>query len=629
MENIKTFFRMYGQLRQILDKKRRRTALILALLSIISAFVETLGIGVILPFILAILQPFKLLEYPTVKKVFDAMSVDTELEIVLVAGIGVVIVYVLKNTYILIFNRVKCTFRNNLECDLSIEMLRSYIGKPYSYFVNVNSAEIMRGVVGDNTAVASVVDCYANLLNEVLTCIMIGIVLIMLNPLMALVVVGMAGMIALGLVVFLRKKISNCGRVTREAFAERYKFCLEAVNGIKEIIVMKRQDNFLGRFAAASRKASASNTRYLWYSMLPSRLIETVFIICLVVMVVVTYFAVDNISVIVAQFSALAVASVRILPSISNISNAMNSLVYNRLGLESAYNNIIGTRKGYGINRDAVSISADKSDKENNAVPEDESSSVAGVESNVAGVDPSVDLREDVKAAGKDGFREGLRINEITFSYDNNTKKVIDGLSISIKPGESIGLVGESGAGKTTLADIILGLFVPQKGDITVDGRSIYDENVHWNRYIGYVPQNIYLMDDTLKNNILFGIDQDDYDEERLNQAIKEAQLESLVEQLPKGVETILGERGVKISGGQRQRIAIARALYYNPSILVLDEATSALDNETEKAVIESIEALHGTKTLIIVAHRLSTIENCDSVYEIRKGKAVKKEKNV
>jgi len=582
MKNIKTFFRMYGQLQEILNKEERRKAVVIAILSIFSALFETLGVGIILPFILAMLQPETLLQYEKLAGIFNLFNIDEPIEMITFVGIAVVGVYIVKNGFILMFNRYRLVFRNCLERDLSIKMLSAYINKPYTFFLTANSSEVMRGIGSDNSAVATVVDNYCTLVNEGLTCLMLGIALVMLNPVMAIGIVGLAGSIVLVMVSLLRKKISACAVNARVAFADKYRYSYESVNGIKEINVMKRQNQFLAKFANSATVACENNTRYLWIAMLPSRLTETIFIFGLVVIVVIAYNFTDNITVIAAQLSALGVAAIRILPSMSNISNSMNSLVFNRPALESAYNNLVA----------------------------------GDVKNEVVSIDESVDNSEKV------GFANSIKVTDISWRYGEKLPDVIKDMSLEINRGEAIGLVGESGAGKTTLADIILGLFVPQKGSITVDGKSIHERSTQWHRMIGYVPQSVFLIDDTIRNNILFGIDEKDVDEERLNRAIEQAQLSDFVAKQSDGLDTILGERGVKISGGQRQRIAIARALYYDPDILVLDEATSALDNETEAAVIDSINALQGQKTLIIVAHRLSTIANCDKIYEIGNGKA-------
>ncbi len=583
MQNIKTFFRMYKQLNDILNDVEKRKARAIAFLSVFCALLETLGVGVILPFIIAMLQPEQLMNYEKVAYVLNLLNITTSTQIVLFVGIAVICVYVMKNGVILVFNKYRLYFRNNLERDLSIKMLKAYMNRPYTYFLNVNSSEIMRGISGDNAAVATVVDSYTTLFNEGLTCLMLGIMLVILNPIMALGITILAGGLVIIMVLVLKKRVSLYSVRAREAFGDRYRYSYESVNGIKEIDVMKRQDRFLAKFAKAATKAADNNTNYLWIAMLPSRLTETIFISGLVVLVIISYIFANDMSLIAAQLSALGVAAIRILPSVSNMSNAMNALVFQRPALGNAYNNL--------------------------------------VEENIKNLDLATDSSGDNSEIAT--FEDSISIQNISWNYKDNLPNVLEDLSITIKKGESVGLIGESGAGKTTLADVILGLLVPQKGSVSVDGKSIYDRKTNWHKMVGYVPQSVFLIDDTIRNNILFGIDEKDADENQIERAIQQAQLSEFVSKQEMGLDTILGERGIKISGGQRQRIAIARALYYDPDILVLDEATSALDNDTEAAVIDAINALQGQKTLVIVAHRLTTIEKCDKVYEIKDGKAV------
>ncbi len=587
MQNVKTFVRMYRQLIQILNRRQKIAAISVAVLAMISALLETLGVSVVLPFILAMLQPEQLMENRYVAMILQIFGISDIMQMLILIGGGIILVYFLKNTFVLFFNYIQLRFRNGLERDLSVLMLKSYLYKPYSFFLDVNSAEIMRGITGDISGVATVVDGYCHLLNEGLTCILIGTFLIMINPLMAVSLLMLAGMTALLIVAGLRKKIAECGVESRNAFAQRYQHAYQAVNGIKEINVMKRQNNFLEYFSDASDMACRNNTKYLWISMLPSRITEVIFISGLILLVLINYRTSDNMTLLIAQFGSLAVASIRILPALSNIAGAMTSLVYNRPALENAYENIVEGKLYL---------------QEYEKVPA-------------------------VSDTGKDKLSNRIVVDHVTWKYGERLPDILKELDLEIHPGESIGLIGESGAGKTTLADVLLGLFKPQSGQITADGRDIFAPATCWHRMVGYVPQNVFLIDDTVRNNILFGIEDQEVDERRVWRAVEQAQMKEFVTNLPQGLDTVLGERGIKISGGQRQRIAIARALYYNPDILVLDEATSALDNETENAVIESINALQGEKTLIIVAHRLSTIASCDKIYEIKDGKAILRDK--
>lgn len=577
MKNVITFINMFKQLMAILNSKQKRRAIIVAFMAIFSALLETMGVSVVIPFILAMLQPEQLIENKYIGPLLELSGVTNTIGIVTVTAVLIIAVYVIKNSFILLFNYFQLDFRNKMERDLSNLMLKSYIYKPYQYFLDVNSAEIMRGITGDISGVATTVDSYCALFNEGLTCILLGFLLVVINPVMAISLLLLAVGTALIMVLGLRKKTAECGEQCREAFAKRYQHAYQAVNGIKEILVMKRQKNFLRYFEEASDVACKYNTRYLWISKLPSRVIETIFISGLVFLVLLCMRGINDITVLVAQFGAVAVASVRILPSISNIANAMNSLVFQRPALENAYENITNLKKQ----------------------------------------SECLEQKRILEPSAQAVFRDKIHIKNISWKYSDELPNVLENLDMEIRPGEAIGLIGESGAGKTTLADILLGLFKPQYGDILVDGKSIYENSTNWNKLVGYVPQNVFLIDDTVRNNILFGVDEENADEERIWQTIERAQLKEFVERLPHGIDTVLGERGIKISGGQRQRIAIARALYYNPPIIVLDEATSALDNETENAVMESINNLQGEKTLIIVAHRLTTIEKCDRVFEI------------
>jgi len=582
MQNVKTFFRMYKQLIAILNRRQRGQAILVAVMAIFSALMETMGVSVVLPFILAMLQPEQLMENQYLKPIFTVLGIADVTQVLLLTAILIIVVYIAKNAFILLSNFFQLNFRNKLERDLSILMLKSYIYKPYQFFLDINSAEIMRGITGDITGVATAVDSFCSLFNEGLTCILLGVLLVAINPVMAFSLLLLAVFTALIMVVGLRKKNAECGEKTRGAFAKRYQHAYQAVNGIKEIHVMKRQNNFLKYFEDASEVACNYNTQYLWISKLPSRVIETIFISGLIVLVLLSMKSVNDLSVLIAQFGAIAVAAVRILPSISNIASAMNALVYQRPALESAYDNITNLEQ------------------------------------------PKEDFMQlDIaNRTDKIEFKDKIIVNGVSWKYSEELPNIFENLNLEICPGEAIGLVGESGAGKTTLADILLGLFQPQTGDITVDGKSIFDTDTNWHKLIGYVPQSVFLIDDTVRNNILFGVDEKDVDENRIWRAVEQAQLKEFVENLPQGLNTVLGERGIKISGGQRQRIAIARALYYNPEILVLDEATSALDNDTEGAIMESINTLQGEKTLIIVAHRLTTIEKCDRIFEIKNGKA-------
>lgn len=584
MQNLLTFKRMFGQLLQILNKKQKRQGVLLFFLLIGVSVWEMLGVSVIIPFIVAMLEPDTIMQNEYVQFIVKILHIQSEKQVIyLIAGL-IVFVYILKNSMILLANYYQTNYRNTLEKDLSVQMLSSYMKRPYTFFLDINSAEVMRGITGDISGVATILDSFSGFLAETMTCVFIGAFIVCLNPFIAFYLLVIAAMTALIIVLVFKKKISACGMETRSAFAERYQHAYQAVNGIKEITVMNRRDAFVKKYEEASEKARKYNNTYLVINKMPSRIIEAVFLSSLVILVCISMNNTESQAEFISVLGALAVAAVRILPSISNIAGYVNGLVYNRLALENAYVNIMEAKRYNDGKKEEIK---------------------------------EISVHNDLS------LRNKVSIEHIFWKYKENLPYVLEDLSMDIMKGEAVALIGESGAGKTTLADVILGLLKPTKGKIWVDDRDVFEMLSQWSQMVGYVPQSVFLIDDTIRNNVAFGIPEGEQDENKIWHALEQAQLKEIVEKLENGLDTIVGERGIKFSGGQRQRIAIARALYYNPDILILDEATSALDTETEIAVMESIEALHGKKTLIIVAHRLSTIRKCDKIYEIKNGKSV------
>jgi ABC-type multidrug transport system fused ATPase/permease subunit len=582
MKNVKTFFSMFGKLVKILNGKQKRDGILLFFLLMIVSFLEMLGVSVIIPLIITMLDPESLMNNKYVAPIVRMFNITDYKHFMYVLALGIILIYILKNGFILVVNYYQSNYRNRLEKDLNVKMLDSYMKRPYTFFLQTNSAELLRGVNSDITNVASVVDGYSSIIAEGLTCLVIGIFLIYMNPLMAISLLFIVGFISLIIILGFKNITGRCGEITREAFSQKFKHLNQAFNGIKEISVAQRKPYFVQQFAASAKQAADSNTIYLWISKAPSRLIETGFISSLIIVVALSYGASSNSVDFITSLGAMAIAAVRILPSISTLTNSMNGLVYMRPSLEAAYDNL---------------MEADKYQKE-----------IAELEN---------------KDIIKTDFNSEIKVNNISWRYQEDLPLVLENLDLKIKKGESVAFIGESGAGKSTLADILLGLLKPEKGNVTVDGTDIYTIQSSWSKMIGYVPQMVFLIDDTIRKNIAFGIPDDEIDDNKVWHAIEQAQLTSMVNSMDGGLDSIVGERGIKLSGGQRQRIAIARALYHNPDIIILDEATSALDNETESAVMEAIDALQGRKTLIIIAHRLSTIKNCDKVYEIKDKKAV------
>ena len=458
--------------------------------------------------------------------------------------------------------------------------------RPYTFFVNTNSSIIMRSIGGDVTGTNLILDSFFKLVVEALSCMLISIYIFVADTVMALGVLGVAAICFIMITLAFKKRTSSLGHEQFEACALQSRYSYQAIMGIKEIMVSKRNEHFVGKYENASEQVRKVGISYDTIKACPEKIIETVCVAGIIGMVCVRLKMGVDPATFVPQLGAFAIASFRILPSISRLSGYINTLVFYRPTLEATYANMVEAREN-----ESVSYS-----------------------------DGDLNGRELT-------FNKAIEIKNITWKYPNAINNVLDELSLTIQKGESIGLIGGSGAGKTTLADVLLGLLHPQKGAIYMDGMDVLAMSDAWSRIVGYVPQTVFLIDDSVKNNIAFGIDPEKIDEHKVWNALEQAQLKEFIESLPEGLNSQVGERGVKFSGGQRQRIAIARALYSDPEVLILDEATAALDNETENSVMEAIDILQGHKTLIIVAHRLTTIRNCDKVYEIVNGKANLKDK--
>ena len=593
-QNFKTLMLMVKQLVIILNNEQKRNCGTVFLFILAGSMAEMLGVGSLLPFLQSMLKPEEVSQKWYGRILVNVFGMNDALTLLILLGIGVVILYFLKNIVILlsVYEQNKLSTRINKE--LSSSMLNSYMKRPYEFFLEHNSADMIRGVNEDVTGVYNIIANMFRLVSEMLKCTAIVVLLLVVDFTMAVGIVALAGSCMIVVTLGFKSIMSVMGRKQREAKKQCSQHTYQAINGIKEITVMRRRENFVKKYDKAAELRRETYLAYNFITACPNRIIEMV---CIAGIMIVVCFRISqgtNMTDFVPQLGVFAVAAFQILPSAANISACVSALVFYRPTLEEAYDNITAAREH---DRKIEELSW-------------------------GGSDISVEGDACIE------FKNRVEVTNIVWRYGNSDKDILEGLSLEIHKGESVAFIGSSGAGKTTLADVILGLLPPQEGTIKVDGKSIYNIPDEWSRMIGYVPQSVFLIDDTIRNNVSFGLLPEEVDDERVWEALELAQIAEFVRSLPQGIDTIVGERGVRFSGGQRQRVAIARALYYNPEILVLDEATSALDGETENAVMESIEALQGRKTLIIVAHRLTTIRGCDRVFEIVGGKAVEKDKN-
>lgn len=582
---LKSFWGLLKKLITILDKKQRLQSLFLLFGVFVCASLETLGVSAVIPFVLVLFSPETMLENDYIKKIADIFNATDYHKLLFITAFLIVAVYLLKNAVLLFFKYFQGKFHNDIECSLTIKQYRMFMLRPYAFYLNTNTSDVIRGITNDTVQVAQVIDGFIGIFSEGFTVLMIGIFVVCMDPMMAFGLIGTAVLLVLIFALGFKKKTTELGIICRDVFSAKNKSVMESVSGYKEISVYQKKDHFVDEYSKISQYAAKKNTINLFIMKVPYCVIETVFIASLLGLTCLKISMGGDSAQFASMVGTLVVAAIRILPSISNVSNSINILTYNRMGLEAAYENTMQVQaeeEAYIMHRD--------NHKDDDIF-----------------------------------FEKQVELKDIYFRYPNTDVDVMKGVSLKINRNESVAFVGESGAGKSTLLDILLGLLEPQSGGVLMDGHNIKDIPFAWARTIGYVPQTVYLMDDTIRKNVAFGIDEKDIDDEMIYKALKEAQLYDFVKELPEGLDTVVGERGIRFSGGQRQRISIARALYHNPEILVLDEATSALDNETEKEVMKAIDDLHGKMTIVIVAHRLSTIENCDTVYVVENGRALRR----
>lgn len=568
------------KLNYIFDAKQKRQIFWLFIVICIGSGLELMGVSVILPVIDGIMDPDKMLEEPIYRWIYDTLHFSSLAPLILLLLISMILVYVIKNAFLIFMYNSQYKFIFENQRVLADRMVKCYMSQPYLFHVSKSSAELLRNINKDTGDFFGALQAGIKLLTELMVCLVLGVYLLIMDKTITISVVALLGiMLFLSMKVY-KKYLLIMGDRNRYYEMTLNKWVQQAFGGIKEAKILNKEQFFYNKYDEAYRGHAKSEYSYHTLITIPKPMIETICICGMLGAIAIKFWRGANITYFVPIISIFAIAAFRLLPSFNRITEYMGTIMYQKSAINSIYNDL---------------KEVDELNKIKN---------------------------QNQKKVHPLSFDTAVRMEDLSFRYPRAEKDVISHLNLTIEKKSSVAFIGQSGAGKTTLADILLGLLEPTAGAVTVDGTNIFDNLNGWHKIIGYIPQNIYLMDDTIRNNIAYGEDEGSIDEERVKYAVEQAQLSELIGELEEGLDTQIGEMGVRLSGGQRQRIGIARALYHNPEILVLDEATSALDNETEKAVMESIEALHGKMTLVIIAHRLSTIKNCDYIYEIGNGKA-------
>lgn len=577
---MKDIIRVLKKYRMIMSRGQKLRIGIIILMMLIGGVLETLSVSLVLPLVTAIMQPdfIETNQYAKmVCELFDLHSANTFMIIVIFALMAM---YIGKNLFLYLEYYTQTRFVCNNRYALQQRLMQSYITRPYEFFLNESSAEIMRVIGSDVSNSFALLSTLMSLFTELVISFALVITIVAVDPMMA----GLVAIILLVLMTFLgtvmKPILRNAGTRLQKSSAKASQWLMQSMHGIKEVKVAAKESFFVEQYAKAGRESIECEKKYTVMGNIPKLLIEAVTVSAMLGVIAVLMLRGRNVSDLVPQLSAFAMAAVRLLPSANRVSAAFNSISYQEPMLDKMIENI-----------------RDVSDWENAVDNEEHHTTIT--------------------------LNEQLELHNITYRYPNTEESVLHNANMVVPVGKSVGIVGVSGAGKTTAVDILLGLLKPEKGQVLADGKNIEEDYRGWLSHLSYIPQSIYMLDDTIRANVAFGFDLKKVDDEQIWRALREAQLEEFVESLPDGLNTSIGERGVRLSGGQRQRIGIARALFTDPELIILDEATSALDNETEAAIMDAINALHGKKTLIIIAHRLTTIEECDMVYRVENGQIV------
>lgn len=575
---------MVKQLSYIFNRREKIKLLILFIVAIIGSLLECASVGIFQPFVELFMAPEAIQENPYLDFIYKYLNFQSYGGFMSAMAAAIIVVFVVKNLYLIIEKYAIYTFSYNIQMKISTGLLKAYVSEPYTFHLNKNISVLQRSVQEDSDLFTKAIIHFMELLVEVMVCIALGIYLFDVSKSITVIVVGLLAICVGVFTVISRKFARELGKDAQGYKAKLYQWMNQSLGGIKEVKVLNREMFFINSYSGYFKKYVKGLKVSRLIGVIPKYIVEMVSMagLLLAIIVKINFGQISDLAAFIPQLSAFAVAAFRLLPSVGRINEHMTGIMYAAPSIELVYHDLKEVEK------------------------------IRNLESAEQGV-----LK----------MEDEIVVKDVCYHYPDSEENVIYCANFVIRKGQTVALIGESGAGKTTMADIILGLLTPQSGKIKVDNVDIFKNMDLWHHGIGYIPQAIYLSDDTVRNNVAFGVEEEKIDDAAVEEALKKAQLWNFIDGLSDGLDTYVGDRGVRLSGGQRQRIGIARALYHDPEILILDEATSALDNDTEAAVMEAIESLHGEKTMIIIAHRLTTIRNADVIYEVANGKVEQRSK--
>ncbi len=563
----------------LLDGKQKRNMVLLLFGMLIGAVLETASISLIIPVVSLVISPDAIETNAYMGWIYDSLNLTSKDQLTILVMMSLIVAFVLKNSFLFFQQKMMYSFIYGNQFSTSERMMRNYLRRGYEFYLNSDTAVIQRSITSDVNNMYALILAILQLVSEVIIFISLSAILLVVDAMMTIVIALLLMITLLMIKAVIKPIMQKAGADNQDYYSGLFKWISQTVTGIKEVKIAGKEQYFVDEYVKCGKGYVEAVQKYSLYNNTPRLLIETVCIIGMVGYMLFMILSGRAMTDMIPVISAFAMAAMRLMPCANRINNQLTSIAYFEpffMGVSDHLQEEISGRN----------------------------------------IDMSFAKDSDAKLPVK----KQIMLKDITYAYPNTETLIFDHAEMEIPVGAAVGVVGSSGSGKTTIVDVLLGLLEVRTGTIYADGVDVKTQYRSWLKNIGYIPQMIFMLDDTIRKNVAFGIPEEKIDEKRLWEVLKEAQLDEFVRGLPAGMETGIGERGIRLSGGQRQRIGIARALYHDPEVLILDEATSALDNDTEAAIMDSINRFHGKKTLIIIAHRLQTIEKCDIVYRVEGG---------
>ena len=578
--------KIYKKLIVLLDKKQKRKMALLVFIMLIGAALETLGVAMIIPVINVVLEENAVEKHKYLQVICRVFSIDNTRTLIIFVMTALVVVFAVKNIFLFFQQKIQLKFVFTNQFATSRRMMINFMQRPYEYYLNADTAVIQRNITSDVNNMYGLILSLLQLVSEGIVFVCLVTISIIKDVWMTITVSSLLVIVLLVIKCVIKPIMRRAGEENQDYYSGLFKWIEQSVMGIKEIKIAAKENYFINEYSKCGNGYVNAVQRYNLYNATPRLLIETVAMTGMILYMMLQLMRGVSVLEIVPQIGLLAVVATRLIPCANRINNHLTSIAYFEPFFMDVSDNLQEEIRDKSIDYNAETYQK----------------------------------KVEVK---KLEIKDKIELKNITYKYPNTDTLIFNNANMEIPIGKSIGIVGTTGSGKTTVVDILLGLLRLQSGEILADGIDVMERYQEWLKNIGYIPQMIFMIDSTIRKNVAFGYADEDIDDDKVWEALKEAQLDEFVRGLPDGLDTCIGERGIRISGGQRQRISIARALFEDPEVLILDEATSALDNETEAAIMESINRLQGRKTLIIIAHRLQTIEKCDIVYRVENGKVV------